>query len=175
MRKKKRLYNTSGDTYKKSGKAVDKLKYRKFQKALKTEFKSAQDEYIENTLDCDLKEKPKKFWSYTKSRKQDQIGIPPLNVNSKVMSDSTSKAEVLSNHFHQIFTKEDLSFIPNKGCSDIPAMDSVLFNRESIIINLLKDLDSKKANGPDKLPTTLLKITASETAEVVIFPFHPVI
>ena len=121
-----------------------------------------------------MKEKPKKFWSYTKSRKQDQIGIPPLNVNSKVMSDSTSKAEVLSNHFHQIFTKEDLSFIPNKGCSDIPAMDSVLFNREGII-NLLKDLDSKKANGPDKLPTTLLKITASETAEVVIFPFHPVI
>ena len=91
------------------------------------------------------------------------------------MSDSTSKAEVLSNHFQQIFTKEDLSFISNKlGCSDIPAMDSVLFNREGII-NLLKDLDSKKANGPDKLPTTLLKITASETAEVVIFPFHPVI
>ena len=170
LRKKKRLYNTSGDTYKKSGKAVDKLKYRKFQKALKTEFKSAQDEYIENTLDCDLKEKPKKFWSYTKSRKQDQIGIPPLNVNSKVMSDSTSKAEVLSNHFQQIFTKEDLSFISNKGCSDIPAMDSVLFNRESII-NLLKDLDSKKANGPDKLPTTLLKITALEIAEVVTFLF----
>ena len=166
LRKKKRLYNTSGDTYKKSGKAVDKLKYCKFQKALKTKFKSAQDEYIENTLDCALKEKPKKFWSY----KQDQIGIPPLNVNSKLMSDSTSKAEVLSNNFQQIFTKEDLSFIPNKGCSDIPAMDSVLFNREGII-NLLKDLDSKKANGPDKLPTTLLKITASEIAEFVTFLF----
>lgn len=170
LRKKKRFYNTSGDTYKKSGKAVDKLKYWKFQKALKTKFKSAQDEYIENTLACALKEKPKKFWSYTKSRKQDQIGIPRLNVNSKVMSDSTSKAEVLSNHFQQIFTKEDLSFISNKGRSDIPAMDSVLFNRESII-NLLKNLDSKKANGPDKLPTTLLKITASEIAEVVTFLF----
>ena len=133
---------------------------------MKTKFKSAQDEYIENTLDCALKEKPKKFWSY----KQDQIGIPPLNVNSKLMSDSTSKAEVLSNNFQQIFTKEDLSFIPNKGCSDIPAMDSVLFNREGII-NLLKDLDSKKANGPDKLPTTLLKITASEIAEFVTFLF----
>ena len=86
------------------------------------------------------------------------------------MSDSTSKAEVLSNHFQQIFTKEDLSFISNKGRSDIPAMDSVLFNREGII-NLLKNLDSKKANGPDKLPTTLLKITASEIAEVVTFLF----
>ena len=33
------IYNT----YKKSGKAVDKLKYRKFQKALKSKFKSAPD------------------------------------------------------------------------------------------------------------------------------------
>lgn len=100
-----------------------------------------------------MKEKPKKFLSDVKSRKQDQIGIPPLNVNGKVTSDSTGKAEVLSNHFQQFFTKEDLTSILSKGCSDIPAMDSVIFNREGII-NLLKNLHSKKANGPDKLPTT---------------------
>ena len=85
-----------------------------------------------------------------------------------MLTDSTSKAEVLSNHFQQIFTKEDLSSIPSIGCSDIPAMESVIFNREGII-NLLKNLDSKKANGPDKVPTTLLKITASEIAAVVTF------
>ena len=49
-------------------------------------------------------------------------------------------------------------------------MDSVIFNREGII-NLLKNLDNKKANGQDKLSTTLLKITASEIAEVVTFLF----
>ena len=87
-----------------------------------------------------------------------------------MLTDSTSKAEVLSNHFQQMFTKEDLSSIPSIGCSDITAMETVIFNREGII-NLLKNLDSKKANGPDKVPTTLLKITASEIAAVVTFLF----
>ena len=32
-------------------------------------------------------------------KKQDQIGIPQLNGNGKVLTDSTSKAEVSSNHF----------------------------------------------------------------------------
>ena len=139
---------------------------------LHTNIVRRQDQYITNSLDCALKEKPKKFWSYIKSKKQDQIGIPPLNGNGKVLTDSTSKAEVLSNHFQQIFTKEDLSSIPSIGCSVIPAMESVIFiqQREGII-NLLKNLDSKKANGPDKLPTTLLKITASEIAEAVTFLF----
>ena len=95
-----------------------------------------------------MKEKPKKFWSYSKSKKQDQIGIPPLYVNGKVLTDSTSKAKALINHFQQIFSKEDSSSMPNIGCSDIPAMESIIFNREGII-NLLRNLDSKKANGPD--------------------------
>ena len=100
-----------------------------------------------------MKEKPKKFWSYIKSRKQDQIGIPPLNVNGKVMSDSTGETEVLSNHFQQDI-HERRSFLHCEQ-SEILAVDSVIFNREGII-NLLKNLDSKKGNGPDKLPTTLL-------------------
>ncbi|EDO31726.1 predicted protein [Nematostella vectensis] len=63
LRKKKRLYNN----YKKSGKACDKEKYRKFQKLFKIKMKKAQDEYIADTLNSDLKEKPKKFWSMTLS------------------------------------------------------------------------------------------------------------
>ena len=137
---------------------------------LHTNIVRRQDQYITNSLDCALKEKPKKFWSYIKSKKHDQIGIPPLNGNGKVLTDSTSKAEVLSNHFQQILTKEDLSSIPSIGCSVIPAMEWVILNIEGII-NLLKNLDSKKASGTDKLPTTLLKITASEIAEAVTFLF----
>ena len=167
LRKKKRLYNN----YKRSGLTKDKQKYRKFQKMLKTELRKAQDEYIGSTLDFDLKEKPKKFWSYIKSKKQDQVGVPPLNVNGSVKTDSASKAEILSTHFRQIFTQEDLSSMPRKDCSDTPQMDSVVF-KSAGVEHLLKNLDSKKANGPDKLPTTLLKITASEIAEVVTFLFN---
>ena len=161
LRRKKRLYNN----YKRSGLTKDKQKYRKFQKMLKTELRKAQDEYIGSTLDCDLKEKPKKFWSYIKSKKQDQVGVPPLNVSGSVKTGSASKAEILNFNFRQIFTQEDLSSMSRKGCRDTPPMDSPMEH-------LLKNLDSKKANGPDKLPTTLLKITASEIAEVVTFLFN---
>ena len=107
LRKKKRLYNN----YKRSSLAKDKQKYRKFQKMLKIKLRKAQDEYIGNTLDCDLKEKPKKkFRSYIKSKRQDQIGVPPLFVNARVKTDSASKAEILNTHFQQVFTQEDLKF-----------------------------------------------------------------
>ena len=138
---------------------------------LKTELRKAQDEYIRSTLDCNLKEKPKTFWSYIKSKKQDQVGVPPLNVNGSVKTDSASKAEILSTHFRQIFTQEDLSSMLRKGCSDTPPMDSVVF-KSAGVEHLLKNLDRKKGNGPDKLPTTLLKITASEIAEIVTFLFN---
>ncbi|XP_028403960.1 uncharacterized protein LOC114526557 [Dendronephthya gigantea] len=167
LRKKKRLYNN----YKKSGKACDKEKYRAFQKLFQINMKKAQDEFIADTLNSDLKDKPKKFWSYIKSKRQDQVGIPPLKENGLVKTDSASKAEILSNQFQQVFTQEDLTSIPNKGHSEIPMMSSILFNKDGVE-KLLKNLDSKKASGPDKIPTTLLKETASEIADVVTFLFN---
>ena len=98
LRKKKSVYNV----YKKLGKAGDKLKYWKFQIALKTKLTSAQGKYIANTLGCGLKEKPKKFLSWIKYREQGEIGIPPLNAYDKVLIESTSDPEVLSNHFQHI-------------------------------------------------------------------------
>ncbi|KAG1684579.1 hypothetical protein GQR58_009384 [Nymphon striatum] len=167
LKKKKKLY----DNYKRSGMESDKTKYRDFQKLLKCRLSMAQDEYIANTLDPDLKEKPKKFWSYIKSKRQDQIGIPPLKVGSCVKADSQGKAEILSSHFQQVFTQEDLSFMPNKDHNGITAMDPISFNTKGIK-KLLKDLDIKKANGPDNLPTILLKETANEIAEVVSFLYN---
>ncbi|XP_048575386.1 uncharacterized protein LOC5499458 [Nematostella vectensis] len=167
LRKKKRLYNN----YKKSGKACDKEKYRKFQKLFKIKMKKAQDEYIADTLNSDLKEKPKKFWSYIKSKRQDQVGVPPLKEHGIVKTDSMSKAEILSNQFQQVFTQEDVASISSKGHGEIPMMGSISFNRDGVE-KLLKTLNSKKASGPDKIPTTLLKETASEIADVVTFLFN---
>ena len=117
-----------------------------------------------------MKEKPKKFWSYIKSKKQDQIGTPSLNGNGKVLTDSTSKAEVLSNHFQHIHKKGSFLHTEHRlQCHSSYGVSNIQ-QREGII-NLLKNLDSKKANGPHKLPTTLLKITALEIAEAVTFLF----
>ncbi|KXJ16368.1 RNA-directed DNA polymerase from mobile element jockey [Exaiptasia diaphana] len=165
LKKKKRLYNI----YKRSGLESDKKIYRDFQKSLKSKLSKSQDEYIAKTLDSDLRERPKKFWSYIKSKRQDQVGIPPLkNDNNCVKADSLGKAEILSNHFSRVFTKEDVSHIPNMGNRSFPAMDSIFFNPEGVE-KLIKELDVKKASGPDKLPTRLLKETAGEIKGMVSF------
>ena len=86
-------------------------------------------------------------------------------------NDSANNAEILSTHFQQVFTKEELLSMPHKACSEITPMDLEVFNRAGAE-HLLKNLNTKKANDPDKLPTRLLKIAASEIAEVVTFLFN---
>ena len=63
-------------------------------KMLKIKLRRAQDEYIAHTLNSDLREKPKRFWSYIKNKRQVQIGVPPLCENGRVMPGSLSKAEI---------------------------------------------------------------------------------
>ena len=50
-------------------------------------------------------------------------------------------------------------------------MDPIIFDVEGIK-KLLENLGCKKANGPDDIPTRLIKNTASEIAEVVCFVFN---
>ena len=50
-------------------------------------------------------------------------------------------------------------------------MDPIIFDVEGIK-KLLQNLDCKKANGPDNIPTRLIKDTASEIADVVSFLFN---
>ncbi|KXJ28647.1 RNA-directed DNA polymerase from mobile element jockey [Exaiptasia diaphana] len=167
LRKKKRLYNL----YKKTNNPADKQKYRKFQKHVKEKLRKAQEDYIAESLNIDPKDKPKRFWSYIKAKKQDQIGIPPLKSDSGLKVDSLAKAETLNAQFQKVFTQEDVSSIPNKGPSNISAMGQIIFDAVGIK-NLLQGLNSKKANGPDNIPTRLIKETATEISEVVCFLFN---
>ena len=50
-------------------------------------------------------------------------------------------------------------------------MDPIIFDVEGIK-KLLQNLDCKKANGPDNIPTRLIKDTASEIADIVSFLFN---
>ena len=82
--KKKRLHNN----YKRSNNPVDKQKYRQFQKHLNGKLRKAQDDFIAATLDIEPNNKPKKFWSYIKAKRQDQIGIPPVMSDTGIKVDS---------------------------------------------------------------------------------------
>ena len=167
LRKKKRLYNN----YKRSNNPVDKQKYRQFQKHLNGKLRKAEDDFIAATLDIEPNDKPKKFWSYIKAKRQDRIGIPPLMSDTGIKVDSLGKAETLNAQFQQVFTQEDLSYIPNAASCGTAGTDPIIFDVEGIK-KLLQNVDCKKANGPDNIPTRLIKDTAPEIVEVVCFLFN---
>ena len=73
----------------------DSASYEMFSKQTKityTETRNARRIYISSICS----DSPKRFWSYTKSPKVDNIGIPTLNNNNKLESDSRLKAEILN-------------------------------------------------------------------------------
>ena len=49
----------------------------------------------------------KRFWTYIRSKRQDNVGVAPLEINDDAVSDSREKANLVSNYFKSVFTKED--------------------------------------------------------------------
>ena len=69
-----------------------------------------------------MKDNPKKFWKYVKSKRQDKIGISTLKKDGLVFDTSKEKADILNKQFHSMYTKEDSSNISSKGVSPTPSI-----------------------------------------------------
>ena len=75
---------------------------RQTTKALATSYKS----YVNNQIGDSLKTNPKRFWSFIKANKRENIGIPTLRVNDKPITNDRDKANALNNQFTSVFTSE---------------------------------------------------------------------
>ena len=98
----------------------------------------------------------KKLWSFIKSKRSDQIGIPTLKHQSKLLTMITEQAEALADQYEFVFTEEDIDKMIDKGISPFKDMENIK-KRHPEVIKLLKPLNPKKAIGPDLVPTTILK------------------
>ena len=113
----------------------------------------------------------KKFWSYIKSIRNESTGIGTLNSGGIEISDNHQKAELLSDQFKSVFTNEDMSRIPDLVLSSVPDIPPLDFQKQGII-NLLRNINVKKANGPDNLPCWVLKEAAEEIAPFLQLIFN---
>ena len=82
-----------------------------------------------------------------------------LKFNGPAVSDSKSKAEILSNQYQKVFTKE-LNFLINLPSSHIPIMEEIVMTIAGVQ-KLLSNLNTRKAIGPDLIFTRALKEAAS--------------
>ena len=77
-------------------------------------------------------------------------------------SDSQDKANILNHYFSTVFTNSNNSAdLPNMGPS--PDITDIEITTAGVK-KLLQDLDPSKSHGPDKIPSKLLKLMASEIA-----------
>ena len=87
-----------------------------------------------------------------------------------MISNGKGKAEILGDHFESVFTDENvtnISELPNSNIPDMPSFDIDACGIEK----LLKNINVKKASGPDEISSWILKEAASEIAPFLQFIF----
>ena len=132
-------------------------RYITLDKQLKTELREAQTQYLTEMFSGDTNRLNKKTWSYIKSRRRDNVGIPPLrNVNGRLCEEAHEKAEIMANQYNSVFTKDN-PHVPTPGilyC--LPRMPEITIDVNGVM-KLLQELKVNKAPGPDLIPNRVLK------------------
>ena len=82
------------------------------------------------------------------------------------MHSPKDKAEILNNKFYLVFTKEDLTNIPECTGRPYPIMLPISISTAGIQ-KLLEEVDTKKASGPDNILAWVLKHCAREIAPIL--------
>ena len=91
--------------------------------------------------------------------RRDNVGIGTLKKGTAEVNDNKAKAEILSEQFKAVFTDEETTTTPNMDTDRISDIDPVEIKLEGIV-KLLKNINTKKANGPDGISCWVLKEAA---------------
>ena len=139
-------------------------RYKYLQRRAQNSSRQTERTYLQKVVSEDIDKNPRRFWSYIKSRKQENEGVSSLiDKDGFLQSDSQKKSDALNNQFQSVYTREDTSNLPNKGRIPHPTMKNITENIPGVI-NLLKNSNSYKAAGPDTIPTFIIKTAGEELA-----------
>ena len=163
MRRRKRARAKS----KKTGKVADWNRYKEMDKDLKKQLREAHNEYLTNIFTGDDDRLSKKAWAYIKSRRKENIGIPPLvDKNGRLCEEAQDKAEILCEQYTSVFTKDDGRVPVPTVPYNLPSMPHLTIDANGVQ-KLLTEVKINKANGPDLIPNTVLKECNRELAPIL--------
>ena len=111
------------------------------------------------------------MWSFIKNKKQDRIGIGLLEYRGSTVTDPLSKANALADYFCSVFTTEDTTCVPDLEGDPLPEIPPIHI-RTAGVAQLLLNLKTHKAAGPDYFPSYFLKEVAHEIAPTLSFIFQ---
>jgi len=126
-------------------------KYRDLKRQYQAECRQAYNNYISSMINPNTNKVTKRLWSYIKNRKQDNSEIGPLTYQGSTYTDSKDKATVLAGYFSSVFTLNNTSILPEVNDSPLPSISPILVHVKGVA-QLLTNIQSQKASGPDNLP-----------------------
>jgi len=80
---------------------------------MKRECRLANNRYLSNMSSSNRGHNS--FWSYIKSKRRDQVSIPPLQFNGITISNTCEKADLINQQFSSVSTQEYLSTMPDSS------------------------------------------------------------
>ena len=171
-RKLKKLVRRKHRLHRQARKTNQWNNYRSFQKECKREFRRAEWDFTNKTIEEGLAQNNSKpFWRYIKSKKQENIGVSPLKDGGKLYSDSQSKADILLKQFSSVFTRSTSSVMPPTTHRVPQGISNITVTIEGTE-KLLKNINVTKAVGPDNIPNRVLRECAHELAPIITLLFQ---
>jgi len=160
--KKKRLYTKARS----SNSETDWSAYKEIKKLAQRESRKAHDSYVSNLIssdDANCNNNNKRLWSYIKSKRKDQCGIPSLEKDNQTITDSFCKATILNNQFQSVFTDANSTPTVTLKENAFPHIPPINITTDGVL-QLLQELDPHKASGPDGIPSKFLRETSVSIA-----------
>ena len=113
----------------------------------------------------------KRFWSYIKSLRKDNIGILPLKDKGRLFNAPVDKANILNRQYQSTFTQEDTDHVPSPTGSPYLDKEEIQVEKEGIR-KQLQNADPWKATGLECIPARIQKDCASELAPILTIIFN---
>ena len=153
--------------YKERPSYENQRKYNEIRNKVSFEIRQAKRNF-EFKLAENIKEDPKTFYAYARSKCKAKVGIGPLKINGKLIEDDFDMARNLNEYFATVFTREDTNNIPLaevENCKEILQDIDITFERVQKAINSMKP---NKAAGVDELVSSFIKGCAPGIIEPLV-------
>ena len=142
----------------------DYREYCKVRNSLRENTRELRRNFEERIAD-EIKENPKAFWKYTKSKTTVRSGVSDLKDNKGAMhSDDSAKSEILNDFFCSVFTREDTTFIPELETKHHGPKLLNFDITDECVEKHIRSLKASKSAGPDGFHPRVLKEVVEEIA-----------
>ena len=165
VRRKKRLYNKA----RRAGLYADWFRFENAAARSRKTCKKAYNNFISSSVTSKNKSDSKQFFSFFKSKRNENAGISPLRENVRIKNAKKDKTQILNQQLSSVFLIDNQE-APEIKSPRVSDMDDII-KITGGVKKLLDDLNVYKANGPDGISARILKETANKSTKAMTLLF----